>query len=168
MAKITTGELFAEWQAINSKLLTQIDKQDEIITKQQGIIDRLGEPIDTRLTESVVEEPIPTKENKLHVLIDIDESFAVSPGSKVTVYQNRQNDKFTSLYGAFMTQGTATYDIIYEERFDPTGVRVKSQEKEINTYGYIEFLCSNAFIVSVVNDSSSEINLRRRRLIGRV
>jgi len=123
---------------------------------------------DTQLTGSIVEHPILTEENKLHVLVDIDEDFAVSPGSKIAVYQNLQNDKFTSLYGAFYTQGTASYDIIYEERFRPTGVRVKSQEKQINTYGYIEFLCSNAFIISVVNDSDAEINLRRRRLVGRV
>lgn len=61
MSKITTGELYQEWQDINSKLLTQIEKQDEIITNQQGIIDRLNGPIDTQLIGSNMEYYVKTE-----------------------------------------------------------------------------------------------------------
>lgn len=42
MSKITTGEMFAEWQAMNAKLNEQIEKQIEIIDKQQLVADKLS------------------------------------------------------------------------------------------------------------------------------
>lgn len=54
MAKITTGELYQEWKDINTKLLTQIDNQNEIIEKQQDLLDRFNEPLDTQVTGSNV------------------------------------------------------------------------------------------------------------------
>ncbi len=54
MAQITTGQLYQEWKDINTKLLTQIDKQNEIITKQQALIDRFDQPISTQVTGSNV------------------------------------------------------------------------------------------------------------------
>lgn len=56
MSIITTGQLFSEWQQMNQKLQAQIEKQNEIITKQQEMLERLDEPIPTQLTGSIVEE----------------------------------------------------------------------------------------------------------------
>lgn len=72
MSQITTGQLFAEWQQMNQKLLTQIEKQDEIIAKQQALIDRFNSPIDTQLTGSIVE-------------LDVVELGTVSAGATVDV-----------------------------------------------------------------------------------
>lgn len=68
MAKIETGQLYQEWIDINNKLRSQLEKQDEIITKQQNMIDRLNEPIDTRLTGSNVEDILSNQKAMINVL----------------------------------------------------------------------------------------------------
>lgn len=103
MSEITTGALYQEWVDINSKLLTQINKQDEIISKQQALIDRLDQPIDTQLTGSIVEE-------------FYESSLTIEPGQSINIidFKDFRESDFKDFNIFFGLQMGANQDISVE------------------------------------------------------
>lgn len=105
MAKITTGQMFEQWEQMNQKL-------EALDNKINGIIDG-STPANTQLTGSNVEDGLPVEDISNNIEMIYSETEFTCPANSFKLLDYIDVSKFKDFFIHFVPNGLAEYSIYY-------------------------------------------------------